>query len=150
MAASSLVVVAAVLTIFAIAAGGYFLWKETSASTVSYIDALDDQAFGELNWDTPERRVFEKMLAAYEEDSSRVPLGELCSALLRRAMALAADAPCVHLRGYMAERRDFSHLVEVLEGRVFHRGTVHVLALQCAGCAIILRKIRSFPARFGY
>lgn len=103
MATSSLLALAAALTLLAILIGGYLWWQEQHRASTSYIQELDDQAYMDVCLDTPERETYDKMAAAFEEDPRRVSNDMLSGALLRRAIAIVPyieriekDRPSVH------------------------------------------------------
>lgn len=103
MGTSVLLALAAVVTLIALAIGGYVWWREQLHATTSYVDELDDKSYIDLDFDTAERETYAKMAEAYAEDPRRVSNDMLSGALLRRAMAMVPhierverDRPSVH------------------------------------------------------
>ncbi|KAJ1626235.1 hypothetical protein T492DRAFT_1034122 [Pavlovales sp. CCMP2436] len=89
MASSWLLFVAAVITLIALLVGGYSWWLEQQHSAGSFIEELDHTGYmSELELETPEREVYDKMAEAYAMDPPRVSIDQLSSALLRRAIAV--------------------------------------------------------------
>lgn len=88
MATSTLIALAAVVTLIAMLIGGYAFYVEQKNASRSRIDELDDEAFVNVDLDTAERETYDKMSEAHAEDPRRVSSDQLCGALLRRAMAV--------------------------------------------------------------